>query len=375
MGKNLKGNEIGEGLRQRNDGLYEARFCTHDGKRVSRYFKSLNEAKKWLVDARYNDEHTKMADPLKLNVETWFWYWLDEIKGDTIRYGTRQAYITRFTGRIEPIIGKMVLTDVKPIHCQQVLNHAQKLGDSPGSVRKIRMIMRQFFESAHDNDMIDANPVRSSVTYVKEGPQERRVLTEREQALLLEKAEGHPYYPIYAFALQTGMRVGEIAGLKWDDINFAGRYLSVKRSLEYRKTTKSFVENPPKSKAGIRTIPLTEEAVQILRSVERYDKGVPKVVPYSGLVFLNSEGKPSHRGNYNRHLKKLASDIGMRPLSMHTLRHTFATRCIESGMRPKTLQKILGHSTLNLTMDLFVHVTEDTLMDEMRKFENMQKHA
>ena len=376
MGKNLKGREIGEGLYQRkSDGLYEAKYRARDGKRIVRYFKSLPQAKKWLAEAKYGDEHSCLADPRKLSVDSWFWYWLDEIKGDRIRYGTKNAYIKRYTGRIQPVIGEMLLSDVKPLHCQMVLNEAEKIGDKTGSVRKLRVIMRECFESAKDNEMIPSNPISSSVTYIKDEKEERRVLTVQEQSLLLDTAKDHPYYPIFALALQTGMRVGELQGLKWQDIDFAAGTIDIKRSLEYRKETKMFHENPPKSKAGVRTVPLTAESIRILKGVKENSKNLPKIVPYSGFVFLNRNGKPSHRGSYNRTLRDMAKKAGMESLSMHTLRHSFATRCIESGMRPKTLQKILGHATLNLTMDLYVHVTDDTLKSEMEKFEYFQKNA
>ena len=375
MGKNLKGKEIGEGLRQRSDGRFEARFSSRDGKRISKYFETLNEAKHWLAEAKYDDEHCRISNPRNLNVETWFWYWLDEIKGDTIRYGTRQAYEWRFNSRIKPILGNMQLSDVKPLHCQQVINWAQEEGESSGSVRKLRIVMHSFFEAARDNDMIESNPVRSSVTYIKNPPDERRVLTEYEQEILLDAAKGNAFYPVFAFALQTGLRVGEIQGLKWEDISFSARAIHVNRSLDYRQDMKTFVENPPKSKTGVRVIPMTDEAMRILMEVKELDKTLPQVVPYTNLVFRNKEGKPSHRGNYNRTLKKLASDTGMETLSMHVLRHSFATRCIESGMRPKTLQKIMGHASLSLTMDLYVHVTTDALFDEMKKFELRAKNA
>ena len=373
MGKNLKGHEIGDGIVQRKDGRYYARFRGKDGKEIAKYFHSLPEARTWILDAKYEDSHNQMSKPRQITVDSWFWYWLDEIKGETIRAGTRTAYINRYKNRIKSVIGDMVLSDVKPMHCQNVLNQAQNIGDKTGSVRKLRVIMRSFFQAACDNELISSNPIRSSVTYVNNPEEERRVLTMDEQEQFLETAKEFPYFNVFSFALQTGMRVGEIIGLKWEDIDFKTGYISVKRSLDYRKDLKTFVENPPKSKAGERLIPLTDEAIDILTTVREETKGLPAVAPFTHLIFRNSVGKPSHRGNLNRTLRSITAKAGMESCSMHSLRHTFATRCIESGMRPKTLQKILGHSTLNLTMDLYVHVTDDTLKEEMKRFGAMSK--
>ena len=375
MGKNLKGHEIGDGIVQRKDGRYYARFRGKDGKEIAKYFHSVTEARTWILDAKYEDSHCQMSKPREINVDSWFWYWLDEIKGDTIRHGTRQAYINRYKSRIQSVIGDMLLHDVKPMHCQNVLNQAQDAGDKTGSVRKLRVIMRSFFQAACDNELINSNPIRQSVTYVNSPTEERRVLTVDEQARFVETAKDFPYYNIYTFALQTGMRVGEILGLKWEDIDFASGYINVQRSLDYRKDLKTFVENPPKSKAGERSIPLTDEAISILTTVREESKNLPRVAPFTHLIFRNSVGRPSHRGNLNRTLRNITAEAGMKSCSMHSLRHTFATRCIESGMRPKTLQKILGHSTIDLTMNLYVHVTDDTLKDEMKRFGAMSKLA
>lgn len=375
MGKSLKGRELGEGIYQRKDGRYEAKYRSKSGKRVYKFFNELNDAKDWLLEAKHAEKHGCIATPNDLDVNSWFSCWLSEIKGEKIRYGTRRAYTDRYNHRIKPIIGEMVLSDVKPIHCQMVLNNAEDSGDTSGSVRKLRVILREMFEAAKDNKMVPSNPVCKSVTYRKEQPNERRVLTELEQKVFLKTAEGFPYYHMYAFALETGMRAGELQGLKWEDIDFHEGFVHVNRSLDYRPDLGTFVENLPKSKAGQRLIPLTAEAVRILGEVKANSKFLPKVIPFTNLVFRNSKGKPNHRGNFNRTLRDIAKKAGIASLSMHTLRHSFATRCIESGMRPKTLQKILGHSTINLTMDLYVHVTDDSLSSEMKKFEAMRKQA
>lgn len=127
-----------------------ARFCGIDGKRTTKYFHKLSEAKKWLLETKYEDTHGESSRTNGTTVNSWFWKWIDEIKGDTIRHGTRQVYITRFKNRIDPIIGSMVLSDVRPMDCQMVLTSAQDSSDKPGSVRKLRVIMREFFEAAKD---------------------------------------------------------------------------------------------------------------------------------------------------------------------------------------------------------------------------------
>ena len=162
-----------------------------------------------------------------------------------------------------------------------------------------------------------------------------------------------------------------MTGLKWSDIDFKKRIISISRSVNYDKDEKRFIENPTKTESGKRTIPLTETAYQILIEQKKANEGKPIVLGYHEYVFLNSKGKPTHRKIYDRTLNRIAKDMGIESFSIHNLRHSFATRCIESGMKPKTLQKILGHANINLTMNLYVHVTNDELTKEMQKFESM----
>ena len=121
MGKNLKGKECGKGICQRKDGLYYARFVDTCGKRHEKYFSTLPEARNWLEDARYTDKHKDIFVPSEMTVDTWFEYWIENIVGD-LAPNTRRNYRERYEHNVQPIIGTMRLTDVKPMHCKMVFN-------------------------------------------------------------------------------------------------------------------------------------------------------------------------------------------------------------------------------------------------------------
>ncbi len=388
MGKDLLGKELGQGLSQNKKGLYEACYRDKDGKRHKKRSKNLAEVKEWLIDARYNDQHgvmdnyrgitvinrieTPSASYMhwpNVTVDDWFDRWLFEIKGDSIRYGTRKAYINRYKSRIKPVIGHMIVCAVRPIDCQRAINFAQDDDESEWSLKKMRVIMKAFFEAAVDNGLCESNPVTKTVKIAKHEKKERRVLTLEEQNRFLEAAKKMTHYDVFRFVLETGLRGGELNGLLWENVDFDNNIIRVEHSLDYRTDTKEFVNNPPKSHSGYRTIPLTKTARDILikKQAEQENMRIPDEC--IGFVFLNKNGNHTHRGVYNRALHEVSDKLGMERFSMHSLRHTFATRCIESGMRPKTLQKIMGHSELSITMDLYVHVTDDAIEDEMRKFE------
>ena len=125
-----------------------------------------------------------------------------------------------------------------------------------------------------------------------------------------------------------------------------------------------------KKSSGTRDIPMTEEAYNILKN-QREQKNKVISLEFANLVFFNRKGNPTLFSAYNGKLSEIADKLSIQKFSIHSLRHTFATRCIEGGMRPKTLQKILGHSTLAITMDRYVHVVED---EQQKEMENIQSY-
>lgn len=173
-------------------------------------------------------------------------------------------------------------------------------------------------------------------------------------------AIGNTYEYQYRFLLQTGLRTGEMVGLRWSDVDLENRLLTINRSMEYKHSTGEWRIGELKSKSGYRTIPLTEEAVEILKLQKQKNRTfIVILMEWADIVFLCKKGTPVKNSTYDTMLFKLCDKAGIDRFSMHVLRHTFATRCIEAGMKPKTLQTILGHSNTGITMNLYVHTTEE----------------
>ena len=174
--------------------------------------------------------------------------------------------------------------------------------------------------------------------------------------------------------MQTGLRIGELTALQWEDVDFKVKTIHVRHTIDLNGKEKAIKMSSTKTKAGDRMIPLTNEALRILKE-EKKKRAELSIVPiqFSNFVFLNKHGIPTCRAVYNEDLYKYADKIGIERFSVHTLRHTFATRCIEAGMKPKTLQMILGHSNISMTMDLYVHVTEDEKEKELKNVEHLLK--
>ena len=388
MGKDLKGREIGKGLSQRKDKKYSARYVSKSGKRIEKYFNTLPEARNWLADAKYEDSHNNTEITSTVTVDTWFNYWYDNLIVD-LSPNTRRNYKERYTINIKPSIGKMCISDVKPMHCKLILN--KMIDTYAGSTIKQTFIaMGTMFRAAVMNDVISKHPM-DGVRYTKpvKAASDHRVLTVDEQKIFLEVAKSSHNYYQYAFILETGLRTGELIGLTWDAIDWDNHTLTVNKTLEFRHKQKFWRAGPPKTQTSYRTIPLTTQAYNILlklkekRKTQKLSKELAQVLTFtdrktgqtsslvmSDLVFINFRtGMPAKNSSYDTHLYKLCETAGIPPCSMHTLRHTYATRAIESGMQPKILQKLLGHASITTTMDTYVHVTDDSMTKAIQQFE------
>ena len=393
MGKDLKGKELGKGLGQRKDKYYYAKYSYH-GKKGQQSFHTLVEAKNWRQEQLYLCRHPELrtATSPDMTVDAWFNRWLKDVVGNRAP-NTLRNYRERYEHNVQPFIGSMLLRDVKPMDCQMILNAMES--DYAGStIRQTYMTMGTFFKSAKDNGFIDRHPM-DGVRYTKpvRAVDDIHFLTVAEQKQFLDAAKHSHNYAQYALILETGLRTGEMIGLTWDAIDWEKRTLTVNKTLEFRYKQDEWRAGPPKTESSYRTIPLTDTAYGILREI--YDTreyrneskdlstiltfmdrktGQKRKLVMRDLVFINwRTGMPAKNSSYDTHLYKLCDDAGIKRFCMHALRHTYATRAIESGMQPKVLQKLLGHASSKTTMDRYVHVTDDSMQKAVAQFAKAQE--
>ncbi len=349
MGKRLRGKECGKGICQRKDGLYYARFVDKTGKRHEKYLPTLPEARNWIEESKYADAHEDVFVATDTTVDQWLDFWIENIVGD-LAPNTLRNYRERYVHNIQPVIGKMMI-------------------------------------AKHQMDGVRfTKPVRAT--------DDIKFLTRDEQRVFLETAKRSRNYNQYALILETGLRTGEMIGLTWDAIDFEKRTLTVNKTLEFRHGEQYWRAGPPKTQHSYRTIPLTDRAYEILKGIwdsrpeqkesptldktlEYIDRrtGVSSRLVMRDLVFINwRTGEPAKNSSYDTHLYKLCDEAGIRRFCMHALRHTYATRAIESGMQPKVLQKLLGHASIKTTMDRYVHVTNDSMSKAVLQFEKVQQN-
>lgn len=179
MGKDLKGKELGKGISQESTGLYSARFVDRFGKRKHKRFKKLQECRAWIADATYVDEHSDISMPSDMLVDQWFDYWIG-IKKKTVRSNTVRNYTERYIKNIKPVIGKMTLSDVKPLQCQKIFYDMADQGYRTSTIYQARIAIYNMFEYAKENEVLRSNPCKKSVKSDMGKPSEKKVALTRD---------------------------------------------------------------------------------------------------------------------------------------------------------------------------------------------------
>ncbi len=382
MGKDLKGKELGTGITQRKTGIYEIHYTDRFGKRKTLYASSAAEARKKRAEAvRQNEQERNVKE--RYTLREWYEEWMVVYKEPVVRPNTKAQYEMVFRKHILPVLGDTYLDDVRQRHVQMLINDLDKEGYQWETQNKVRVLLTDLFNTAIANDYAIKNPT-VGIKLSKSKPRDSRtVLTLDEQYAFFECASGTFYNNLFVAQVNTGLRPGEICGLRASDIDFEHHKLHVERTLIYQKwdgdNGKTFHIGPPKTKQSLRDVPLNDAAEAALRDQMRLKeilrRKYPKDDEFADMLFVTKLNTPICSQVLCDAIKRVTDEINLQrdgtnrfpEFSAHTFRHTYATRAIESGVNPKVLQKILGHATLEMTMDLYVHVTDDFAKDEMAK--------
>ena len=262
MGKSLNGKELGRGITQRKDGIYQGRFVNRFGKKQTIYASTLNEVRQKLRNAQYEDEKALNVVTKDITLDEWYQVWMDTCKKNC-RASTKESYATHYR-RIQKALGWRKLTSLNLIILQQAINELV----SDNARKNSKKILVDMLDKAIDADLLIKNVAKQiNPVITKEEKRERRVLTVNEEELFLKQAEGSFYYNLYVVALDTGLRVGELMGLTWNDVDFKKKVLHIRHTLCYfRKDGKYIHEmHDTKTMNSRRSIPVTQRAFDGLK--------------------------------------------------------------------------------------------------------------
>lgn len=385
MAKDINGKTLPKGIILRSDGRYMARF-QFDGERYTIYDNNVKDLLEKMDNMKYELKHGIFCKPKDITISAWFETWMEEYKYSTSKASTIQTYKQSYASYIQPVIGKRKVTDIQPQALQKIINDLYKKGLSKSRVNFVFVILSGMFTQAQKNKLIINNPADSLVLpkYRKKSQNEKRVMSLEEQKLFLKYAKGSVYYDFYVIALSTGMRINEIAGLQWSDIDWKNKLIHVTGTLVYLRTGLGRYKDTPKTASSRRDIPMLNNIEELLKSIRhrqlenrlRLGDKWKEEEALKNIVLTYEEGGAIWDTGIRVDMKKIANQIrkdgiDFEPITPHALRHTFATRGLEQGIPLKVMQVILGHSSLAMTADLYSHVLPDTKAEEMKKIENI----
>jgi integrase len=352
----------GEGsITRRKDGLYMARYTVETAigaKRKTLYGKTRGEVSEKLTKAMADRDDGLVFDADNLKVGEYLERWLVDSVLDTVRPTTYERYEQIVRIHVRPAIGSVKLKNLTPVHVRGLYREKLEAGLSARTVQYIHVTLHKALKQAVQDGLIPRNATEA-VKAPQVRREEMRPLSAEQVKVLLEVARGDRLEALYVLAIHTGLRQGELLGLKWEDVDLESGTLRVRRTLVTAKGGP--VLTAPKTKGSRRSVKLTQGAVEALRShlkhqLQEIDRA-GSLWRENSLMFASESGEPLDR----RYLtsccyKALLKRAELPMIRFHDLRHTCATLLLSKNVNPKIVSEMLGHASIAITLDTYSHV-------------------
>lgn len=376
--KDSKRRILKDGESQRKDGRYIYRWTDDFGKRRTIYATSLNELRdkekaiqKDILDGiDYSAGTMRFEKLLRLTISQ--------------KHNVKQSTLNTYKHKLEVIrrhpIASKEIRNIKPSDIKAFLIDLYEEGRKYKTIYEIMVFMKTAFNIAVDDDMIRKNPIRFKLnTIIRDDNQERTALTSDEKARYLNYLQrdniGRKYYDVAVVLIGTGLRISELCGLTKHDIDFQNKEIYVTRQLEYTPDHR-YVITVPKTKTGIRTIPMSIEVAEAFKRIlnARKKAKIEHVVDgISGFLFISTRGTLKTANNFDLAFRRLIQKYNetytdkLPHITPHVLRHTFCTDLLNAGMNPKYVQYLMGHSKIEITMNVYAHANTEAVKDAFAK--------
>ena len=379
MGKDLKGKELGVGITQRKDGLYQGRYKDRFGKYKTIYNAKLTVLRKDLACAiSDNVNYSSVQDDITL--DAWFNRWVEVYKKKSVRPNTLREYTNTYNKSISPYLGQRNINSLIKSDIQLLIDRASEDNYKYERQNKIKVILTDMFARAIEDDLMIKNPAKG-VKLRADKEVKAFALSLEQQEEFFNTCKGTFYDNLYNVAVNTGLRPGELFALTLDDVNLEKGYIDVNKTLVYQKylddDCKTFHIEPPKTKQSYRKVPINSECRKYLEKQLELKQIVKSKRPkqQNDYLFVTKFNTPLNSVIYSDSIKTIIDQINLTrsfdnefpKFSGHTFRHTFATRCFEAGVQPKVVQSYLGHASLKMTMDLYTHITEEKANSDIER--------
>lgn len=321
-----------------------------------RGFKTKREAEAAKTKMLYKINKGTFIGPAKMKMEELAEKWL-RMKSRDIQETTYIGYEHLINKHIKPYFSQVRIDKVRPLEIVEFYNNLyDKAGLSGTTVQKIHILLNCFFEYAQKMELISKNPV-DPVDRPKEEERIINVWDIQEVRYFLDNMKDDPLFVAYHLAVVEGMRQGEILGLRWKDIDFKDQALSIRQTLS---NDGKRLKPGAKNKSSLRSILLTEETMNVLKSHQRHQSIIKREAGSAfkdlDLVVCTKVGTPVNPSNLRRSFYRGIDKCGMKRIRFHDLRHTHATICLQSNMHPKIVAERLGHSDVRVTLNTYSHI-------------------
>ena len=371
----------GEGsIRKRKDGRWEGRYTAgHDSETGKAIYKNVlgrsqAELKEKLKQAIGEAQALDITKAGKYTVGEWMEVWFQDYAKIKVRPSSHQTYQGYIHNHIRPNIGDIPLEKLTSLDLQKfykkllttgrvdrVEAKGQPKGLSAKTVRNIHQILSSALKLAQEQRLILTNPAEGCALPRVEH-QEMKTLTTVQLASFFREARESGVFELYYLELATGLRRGELLGLKWEDIDLERGDLRVRRQVS--RINGEVVEAPLKTKNAYRTLPLAEDTVSVLKEQRRK-------VGNSPWVFPSPNGGPISPDSVLHMLHRVLKRAGLPKVRFHDLRHTFATLALQNGVDVKTVSGMLGHFSAGFTLDTYAHITSAAQRQAAKTMENV----
>ena len=379
------------GESQRPNGTYDYRWTGRDGKRHAVYAKTLEELREKEAQIENDRFDGIKAEARHVTLNEMFTLWCQVKRG--LKNNTFENYKYMYNIFVWPTFGKSRISTLKKSDVKRFYN--QLVDDrqiKASTMENIHTVLHQVLQMAVDDNYIRSNPSDGVLKELNQShvfkTEKRRGLTKPEQELLLDYLKNHQiynhWYPIFAVMVGTGLRVGEVAGLRWCDIDLEEEIIDINHTLVYydhrdpsSKQGCYFNVHTPKTENSKRQVPMlgfVKEAFLMEREHQK-SMGIECRVTidgYTDFIFLNRDGGTFYQGTLNKTIRRIIRDCNDEVLqkgeedpvllphfSCHSLRHTFTTRMCEAGVNIKVIQDALGHADISTTLNIYADVTKD----------------
>jgi len=365
-------------VRQRKDGLWEGRYTTPDGRQRSVYARTEAEVTKKLRATLHDVDTGAWKEPSRMTVGEWLEIWLRDYQGHTTGR-TLETYRSVVRRHMLPVFGEVKMSKMGQIHARRMVSTMQANGKSATTIRHASGILSAAMRCAIEAGLIRDNPA-DGLKLPRRKKTQFEIIDREQIPAFIAAAQNTMYTNELTLMLYTGLRVGEVRGLRWDDFDVDAGTLNVQRQLH--AVTHNIRFGPPKD-GEERVIQLAPEAVEVLKH-QRKRQAEQRLAAgldwreddiSRGLIFRQRSGKAHTEVSIYWAVRTAGEEIGVPGLRPHDLRHSYAVAALRSGADVKTVQHNLGHKNASITLDTYAAYTTDAGKEGAKKLSEYLQNA